>query len=600
MNEVFDFLSKHVLRLNPSPTSAYHKGNSEEHDTASMTILDGSTNKVTATNNGHKSYLKTDYHIHECIIFLIQGSSSMFTTFIDGVGNKQTPFLSILNTLNSLMKQLIITLPSATIGCYLTNCTEHSDSNTDNEHETSSTITDLIPIGDLDIQAMKKLNDLIQNIKSNRVNLFERFVIDKNECPLEQAFSYILPKFTSLPENEPQPYNKKKLFFFTDIDKPLSTSKEKLSNTLEEFKENQIEIIPFFISHDNNNNNHYFDPSKFYFDILHKFFNVDDSLVGISPEAIKNEVMQRKEVERIKFSCPLELDVHISVGIKGLIYFTHEYYGTKYKYVHRTGHKEVHSKRIYLDPDTEEEITDKIEQVYPLPNGVDYAKLDSDYIQQPDIKGLKILSFYDIDDLLVYHNNIDNSSFIIPNDETYKNSSVALGSLYRIMEKLQKCAIVYGKLKRNSNVEFFIMTTKNAEECGFYLNRLPYRDEIRLLPPTNVDSVDHTSNDYQELLLVTKKILENFNLEKKYEPTYFSNPKIQKHYKVLHDFLLQVEYEDPNISFDRDDTVDEIERINYRISNNTILQGYIEKWYEIYNRNGSNVPIKGQKTNFTK
>lgn len=49
-------------------------------------------------------------------------------------------------------------------------------------------------------------------------------------------------------------------------------------------------------------------------------------------------------------------------------------------------------------------------------------------------------------------------------------------------------------------------------------------------------------DDYENLKEATK-IINHFNLKNGFEPSEFKNPGLQKHFKILHDYLLQIEEE---------------------------------------------------------
>lgn len=154
---------------------------------------------------------------------------------------------------------------------------------------------------------------------------------------------------------------------------------------------------------------------------------------------------------------------------------------------------------------------------------------------------------------------------------------------------------------------------------GFYLYRVPFLDEIRKFPSLlSYDDGSEHKLDYDNMKKVTQSIMGYFNLRDGYNPSDFKNPLLQKHYKVLHDYLLQIETtfdenETPNTKKDRmmreDDSLRKLYYIRNKIlesekSEDPIIQRlnkYVKIWNMFYKKfNDDNISIKEEKKPFDK
>lgn len=576
-----------------------------------------------------KGYRKFD--IHEGILFCIELSETMFKESSDL--DYKSPLLEILESLDELMSQLVITRPGTAIGCYFYYC---------NREDAKEGIYELFPLRDINATFMKKLNDLLEDLSSGRISLYDYFMFQQTgsekQVRLSVLFTFMLDTFLEEIPGQKQLSNKR-VFLFTDIDKPQEAQdideRARLRRLTIDLFDNKVNFATFFIGYADKP----FD-NEFYSDILqlgshtNENTGLDSEFDGpstkpIDAKYIKSRILRKKEVKRIMFQCPLILDekTNFIVGVKGYTMYTHEKAGVRYKlvYEHEDIRQEAYSKRKFLNPITGEDVTGKTVKVYPygdldinLSDSQDQIVMEA-YTQKDAF--LKIIGFRSSSKSIHYFNNIDKSSFIVPDEAKYEGSIRTLASLLKILRKKDKIAILWGKLKSNSHPSLYTLSPSSVKDYneGFYLYRVPFLDEIRKFPSLlSYDDGSEHKLDYDNMKKVTQSIMGYFNLRDGYNPSDFKNPLLQKHYKVLHDYLLQIETtfdenETPNTKKDRmmreDDSLRKLYYIRNKIlesekSEDPIIQRlnkYVKIWNMFYKKfNDDNISIKEEKKAFDK
>lgn len=545
------------------------------------------------------------YDIHEGILFCIELSEGMYEESPEL--NYKVQLIEILETLDHLMSQLVITRPGTGIGCYFFNC-ERSDA--------KDGIYDFLPLKDINARSMKKLSDLLEDLQYERTSL-RKFLPLSTAKPtrLESLLELVREEFVKeVPEQKA--FNNKKIFLFTDNDSPPEATdaeaKSRLRHLVNDLDDRYINFTTFFIGKPG----HPFNES-FYSDVLRlgaKTAGDNDfdgpSTTPISASYIKSRILRRQEIKRIMFQCRLILEENSNfiVGVKGYTIVSHEKAGVRYKLVYENEdmRQEAFSRRKYLNAKTGEEIKDNLTKVYPY-GDLDIELSESDVAEvRNDDAGedsfLKVIGFQTTESCLHYYNNIDKATFVVPDEARFEGSIRTLSSLFRNLRQKSKVAIVWGKLKSNSNPAVFILCPSDdtSPNEGFYLYRVPFLDELRRYPPMLISHCDIQPTDYENFKEATKKIINYFNLKNGYEPSEFKNPALQKHFKVLHDYLLQIEEEPENDSaewqksnlLEEDDSLRRISQIRDKIkesANSDDLQKqklskYMTIWNSFYDK----------------
>lgn len=549
-----------------------------------------------------KGYRK--YDVHEGIVFCVELSDSMFGESEELNGKVQ--LLEILETLDHLMSQLVITRPSTGIGCYFYNC---------GRNDAKDGIFDLFSLRDINAQNMKKLSDILEDLQHERTSLRELFPFDaQKRTSLESLFELVRDEFVRDVPGQ-KAFNNKKIFFFTDNDSPPEASdpaaKSRLRYLVNDLDDRFINFTTFFIGTPTRP----FDDS-FYSDVLRLGAATErnsefdgPNTTPISASFIKSRVLRKQEIRRIMFQCRLILseEAGFSVGTKGYTIISHEKAGVRYKLVYENEdvRQEAFSHRKYLNAKTGEEVKDGLAKVFPFGDldieltDEQIAGIKIDYAREESF--LKVIGFKAKDSCLHYFNNIDKPFFVVPDETMYEGSIRTLSSLFSNLRRKAKVAIVWGKLKSNSNPGVFILCPSDdlSPNEGFYLYRVPFLDELRRFPPiVNQNTID--AGDYENLKEVTAKIIGFFNLKNGYEPSEFKNPSLQNHFKVLHDYLLQVEEEPEKDDaewqklklLEEDDTLRKISQIRDKVMESDAsedpqkqrLGKYMRIWNSLYDR----------------
>lgn len=562
--------------------------------------MSDSDNQQDSENYGKSSYKK--YDIHEGIVFCIELSSSMFQELAEL--DYKVQLVEILETLDQLMSQLVITRPGTGIGCYFSNC---------NKNDSKYGIYEFFSLSDINAKNMKQLSDLLEDLKYERTTLLKFLQFNElKRTPLESLFGLVQEQFLKDVPGQ-KAFNNKKVFLFTDNDTPPEATddeaKSRLRHLVDDLNDNYINFTTFFIGREDAPFN-----DSFYSDILRLGAKAGSEFDGpntapISASYIKSRILRKQEIKRIMFQCPLilEEDSKFTVGIKGYTIISHEKAGVRYKLVYEKEEirKEAFSRRKYLDSKTGEDIKEGLMKVFPygdldinLTND-DLSRIKKAYAEEDSF--LKVIGFRSIEHCIHYFNNIDKATFVVPDESSFEGSVRTLSSLFKTLKRKGKAAVVWGKLKSNSNPAVFVLcpSDERSPNEGFYLYRVPFLDELRRFPAMLINHNTSNTADYQNMKEVTKNIMGYFNLKSGYEPSEFKNPTLQKHFKLLHDYLLQIEEEPENDTLEgkksnllaHDDSLRKLSQIREKIiesanSNDPQEQRmnkYLNIWNNLYN-----------------
>ncbi|KAL3235589.1 ATP-dependent DNA helicase YKU70 RNJ42_02365 [Nakaseomyces bracarensis] len=544
------------------------------------------------------------YDTHDGILFCIELSDQMFLPQKQFDDKSQIQI--IIESMKDLMSELIVVRPNSAVGCIFYNC----------EKEAKSTMYEFVPLIDVCAQWMKNINDLLEDISQRRYTLEEFFKYRKGQRALsspeqlEKLFSKILEAFNKNIEGQ-KVFNIKRVFLFTDTVIPNTPENKKNNKVLEglltDLDENRINFTNFFIGTAEKP----FD-SQFYTELFKNSNKISDqdestyfgpSTKPITVEEIKSRIQTRKGIKRVSFRCPLVLDEksNFTIGIRAFHMISGEKGKTRYKLVYEKEdiRKEAASKRIYINSRTGAPASDDLKILFPYGNK-EFELTDKSITQTMDAYSassacLNVLGFISKNRGLKLYNNIEKSSFVTADDQSYEGSTKTLASLHRTLKKMNKVAVIWGNTRNNSNPALYLLwPTKDYDiNEGFYLTKLPFLDEIRKYPPVQICEIEETDENYKTLTELTQGIISHFNLKNGYRPEDFRNPGLQKHYQLLHDYLLQVETKGNEVVKDKedylgmDDTLFKISQIRDRIledsKGSTVEQRRLSKYLETWN-----------------
>lgn len=281
------------------------------------------------------------FEIHEGIVFLIHLTKNIFTPLKEL--NNKSQFLEIMESINALVNELIITLPNTGIGIYFYNC-----QTTDSKFGKECGLSKLFRLNDLNSFNMKRLNDVINDDLNGVKRLQDRYPPDETMNSRKNLPTVLNIMLDELLKN--RYYNTRKLIWFSNDDRPYTDEQTKgvLWKIINDFDENMVQIRPFFLdsfSGEDEKTKHVFDPALFqniflntnylnrsrketmestgsmegsqsqdtksnnYYDLVFDGLSKNSKNISQStlPTQIKRSILRLKEIRRIVFSCDLIL-----------------------------------------------------------------------------------------------------------------------------------------------------------------------------------------------------------------------------------------------------------------------------------------------------
>lgn len=339
------------------------------------------------------------YEIHDGICFLIEITPDILTPIEELDGKSQ--LLEILSSINELVKELIIILPSTGIGIYFYNCEE-----TNKKFPEASGLNKLFKLNDLNSYNMKKLHDVVNDMSKNEKYFEEAFPIkhlQNKDTTMPLVLHAMLGEF-----ERKEGYFKRRLIWLTNSDEPYTKdeTKKRLWRIVNDFDELQIRITPIFLDsyadkehkvkkafnlekyqdiflntnylrrNDKNTDNNEGESlpevksehgAKSYFDLVYDGSSRRSAylLKTTFSKKIHDSIMRLKDVNRIAFSCNLILSDSGSVAgslgcsIRGYSIYSHEKL-KRYRKLYTGGEalKLVHSSTKFFNERTGIQIED--------------------------------------------------------------------------------------------------------------------------------------------------------------------------------------------------------------------------------------------------
>lgn len=191
-----------------------------------------------ATDESSRAFQQ--YEIKEGIAFLIEITPELLAPVSEL--NSRSQLFEILSSINDLMQELIMTSRSTGIGIYLYNCQPNSKLRS---MKNPSNFQKLFHLNVLNLQNMKKLNDMIQDVSIKPLNEIFKYKPSESETQLTTVLSKMIDEFTNKKE-----FNKRRMFWITTNDKPYTqeTTKEAIWRIIDDFYYYGFFIEPFFLS----------------------------------------------------------------------------------------------------------------------------------------------------------------------------------------------------------------------------------------------------------------------------------------------------------------------------------------------------------------
>lgn len=281
------------------------------------------------------------YEIKEGIVFLIELSDAIYTPLRQLKGQSQ--ILEILNCINDLLAEMVITFPNNGVGIYLYNC-----ATTGSKYAKNSGLNKIFSLNDLNSSNMKQLMGVLEDEFEQSNPLKSRFSpVQEPNDNLHTVLKTILREFQRKPH-----YNLKKLFWFTNNDRPYLNEKLKdsLRTMISDFEDNYIHITPLFLdtfTDEKQQTPRPFDASLYQNIFLNTNYLKNVASAGRGDEfgqpkgqflwlkttvssQIRDSIFRLKEVKRVQFACDLILSDGPGIGgqlgcsVKGYTLYNHE------------------------------------------------------------------------------------------------------------------------------------------------------------------------------------------------------------------------------------------------------------------------------------
>ena len=492
----------------------------------------------------------------DCIIFLIDCSSSMFNIIQDTTLNqKTTPLSTLLKVTENFLKTKIISNQNDLFGIVLFN-TEIK--NNEMDFDGVNTLFKIEAPNALNIKKIKmmaqncdpeinkdkyqdELNTIFKPLENNKINF------------LNNAIWYV----HSILKNYEKKNYKRRIFLFTDNDDPITNPQDKnvLIQRAKDMNDSDIifELFPM------NFNDKPFNLNNFYAHIIPA--NQDDDLDGGNENIfgiqqcndrlreLTKRIRQKEMKKRTLGKCPFFLtnNTKIYMNIYSCIKKCNK--GRVYNVDAKTN-KLLKSVTSLICKDTGGELYPEQVGTYQLYGNkkIIFTKEEMNKIKFLEEPGMKLMGFKSIERIKPYY-NIRESYFIYPNELYSNGSSKLIDALIKQMLNKNKCAIVKFIAREGSVIKLCALipqAEKYDEDYfqtppGFNMIVLPWADDIR----SNADIMARNPkemplpNDNQNEL--AKKIIKKMNIS--FDCRAFENYELQKFYATLQALAL----DEPNI-----------------------------------------------------
>ena len=492
----------------------------------------------------------------DCIIFLIDCSSSMFNIIQDTTLNqKTTPLSTLLKVTENFLKTKIISNQNDLFGIVLFN-TEIK--NNEMDFDGVNALFKIEAPNALNIKKIKmmaqncdpeinkdkyqdELNTIFKPLENNKINF------------LNNAIWYV----HSILKNYEKKNYKRRIFLFTDNDDPITNLQDKnvLIQRAKDMNDSDIifELFPM------NFNDKPFNLNNFYAHIIPA--NQDDDLDGGNENIfgiqqcndrlreLTKRIRQKEMKKRTLGKCPFFLtnNTKIYMNIYSCIKKSNK--GRVYNVDAKTN-KLLKSVTSLICKDTGGELYPEQVGTYQLYGNkkIIFTKEEMNKIKFLEEPGMKLMGFKSIERIKPYY-NIRESYFIYPNELYSNGSSKLIDALIKQMLNKNKCAIVKFIAREGSVIKLCALipqAEKYDEDYfqtppGFNMIVLPWADDIR----SNADIMARNPkemplpNDNQNEL--AKKIIKKMNIS--FDCRAFENYELQKFYATLQALAL----DEPNI-----------------------------------------------------
>ncbi|KAL5331900.1 hypothetical protein ACEPPN_001440 [Leptodophora sp. 'Broadleaf-Isolate-01'] len=525
----------------------------------------------------------------DAVLFAIDVSSSMLAPpppSDDKKAGKDSPTLAAIKCAYEIMTQRIISSPKDMMGVLLFGTEKSKFQNEDTSSRGSIAYPHCYLLCDLGIPSAADVKELLK-IGENKTDAEELLVPSEEPASMSNMLFCANQIFTTRAPN----FGSRRLFIITDRDDPHSLDKAARSQATVRAKDLYdlgviIDLFP--ISHPN----HEFDRSKFYDDIIYRdpaegedlavvSSNLKSSGDGISLlNSLISDINSKQVAKRTLFSnLPFELGPNITISVKGYNLLQKQE-PARSCFIYEQGEKLQMAEGVtHKFREGDNSLVDKTEIKRAYKFGGSQVVFTAD--QQKKLKSwespvLRIIGFKP-QSMLPTWASVKKATFIYPSEDGYIGSTRTFAALWQKLLK-DKIMGVAWFIARSNAAPLIVAILPSAERFddvlgaqvippGLWLYPIPFADDIREPPQVPKPLVAP-----EELIDQMRMVVRQLQLPKAiYDPTKYSNPALQWHYKVLQ--ALALDEEVPEQSEDK--TIPKYRQINKRAGE------YIKNWGEI-------------------
>lgn len=533
--------------------------------------------------------------VKDAVLFAIDVSESMLQRPAEFDEKKPDTALSstlaALKCAYALMQQRIISNPNDMMGILLFG-TEKSKFQ-ENDPETGRTglmFPHCYLLTDLDVPAASDVK-LLRTLVEDEDEAAELLQASEEEVSManvlfcaNQIFATKAPNFSS-----------RRLFLVTDNDYPHASSRDARNSAAVRAKDLYdlgvtIELFP--ISHPDRG--YTFDRSKFYNDIVYSSIPSDPDApapltTDIKPasstvkdgisllQSLLSSVQSRAAPRRALFSSvPLEVGPGLKISVKGFILMKRqEPKRTTYIYLPPDSDQpQIATGSTTLVADDTARTVAKVEIRKAFKFGGETISFTQEELSKIKSFGdpvIRIIGFKPMS-LLPNWASVRPATFIYPSEDDYVGSTRVFAALHAKLLKDQKMGIAWFIARRNATpvlaaiipgAEVRNVEGEQTTPPGLWIKQLPYADDIREPPETNLVRAPDTVTDAMRVVIQQLQLPKGV-----YDPHKYPNPSLQWFYKILQALALEEDLPEQG----EDKTLPRWKQIHKRAG------GYVVEW----------------------
>ena len=505
--------------------------------------------------------------VKDAVIFAIDVSNSMLSKPGEENASKPDTMLSpaaaALKCAYALMQQRIISNPNDMMGILLFG-TEKSKFQVGEEG--SDRLGLQYPhcylLMDLDVPAAADVKQLRSIVEDDSNEAAEILVASKEEVSMANVLFCVNQIFTTKAPN----FTSRRLFLVTDNDYPHATSRDARNSAAVRAKDLYdlgvtIELFP--ISHPDRG--YTFDRSKFYNDIVYSATPSDPDApaplsADIKPassaakegisllQSLLSSVASRSAPRRALFkNMPFEIGPGFKISVKGFILIKRQTARrTAYVYLPPDSEKAqiVKAKGHLVADDTARTVEAKeVRKAYKFGGmTISFSQEELDKIKYFGEPVIRIIGFKPLEMLPMWA-QLDQHYFIYPSEEEIVGSTRVFSALHKKLLRDNKIGLAWFIARKNAKPAIVALIPGREQRSddgeqlmppGIWIKRLPFADDIREPPETDLVKAPETLIDAMRIVVQQLQLPKGV-----YDPHKYPNPSLQWFYRILQALALE-------------------------------------------------------------